>query len=42
MDTFEPEKVVPLNEAVANLRAAENAGKETKKKLYDFLKSMVI
>jgi type I restriction enzyme M protein len=42
VDTFEPEKVVLLNEAVANLRAAENAGKETKKKLDEFLKSLVI
>jgi type I restriction enzyme M protein len=42
VDTFEPEKVVPLNEAVINLRTAEDAGRKAKAQLDEFLKSLAI
>lgn len=42
VDTFEPEKVVPLPEAVSNLRQAEKASLDAKAKLDEFLKSLAI
>jgi type I restriction enzyme M protein len=42
VDTFEPEKVVPLNEAVRNLGDAEQSSIESKAKLDDILKALAI
>jgi len=42
VDTFEPETVVPLSDAVRNLRKAEQASNETKIKLDEILQTLDI
>lgn len=42
VDTYEPEKVVPLDEAIKNLRIVEKANAEAKEKLDQILKALNI